>query len=208
MLLLLNFIFFLQGISNCHGIKTSIFSRRNILKSTVAGIPLLVKSTVEAADAKLQTQAPAPGFKLPSNRGIDISLSDLTGKGKWTVLYFYPGDFTEGCTIEAKGFQANIEKFSDLNAQIVGISVDTVEKHLDFGKTYGLSFPLLSDAGGVVSTAYGSVLSIPFLGKFSNRQTYIIDQTGITRFIFYDVESRVKMHASDVLSKLTELNQA
>jgi peroxiredoxin Q/BCP len=145
------------------------------------------------------------------------------------VLYFYPGDFTEGCTIEAKGFQAKAEEFSALKAQIVGISVDSgrwvgslrslfvtrgwratgvprsVEKHLDFEKTYGLSFPLLSDKDGAVSTAYGSVLKIPFLGTFSNRKTYLIDPTGNLRFVFTDVDSRVKKHADDVLAKLAEL---
>ncbi len=76
---------------------------------------------------------------------------------------------------------------------------------MDFEKTYGLSFPLLSDKDGAVSTAYGSVLKIPFLGTFSNRKTYLIDPTGNLRFVFTDVDSRVKKHADDVLAKLAEL---
>lgn len=57
------------------------------------------------------------------------------------------GDFTQGCTIEAKAFESDLDKYTGLNAQIVGVSVDTVEKHLDFKKKYGLDFPLLSDQG-------------------------------------------------------------
>ncbi len=80
-----------------------------------------------------------------------------------------------------------------------------MDKHLDFGKSYGLNFPLLSDNGGVVSASYGSVLTIPFIGRFSNRQTYIIDPAGKLRYVFTDVESRVKKHADDVITKLAEL---
>lgn len=85
------------------------------------------------------------------------------------MLYFYPGDFTSGCTIEAQNFEKNSGAIRDLGAEIVGISVDSIDKHLDFSKQYGLSFPLLSDNGGKVSAEYGSALKIPFIGTFSNR---------------------------------------
>jgi len=80
-----------------------------------------------------------------------------------------------------------------------------VEKHLDFGKSYGLDFPLLSDNGGVVSNKYGSLLDFGFVGKFSNRQTYIISPYGKIQYVFTDVESRINKHSEDVLAKLTEL---
>jgi len=92
--------------------------------------------------------ATAPDFSLPSNTGKDISLADL--KGKWTVLYFYPGDFTSGCTIEAQGFEKDFKKYQDLGVGILGVSVDSVDKHLDFAKKYGLEFPLASDKGGKI----------------------------------------------------------
>jgi peroxiredoxin Q/BCP len=110
-----------------------------------ANIALLALGSPAFADAVPPVGSEAPEFSLPSNTGKDIGLSDL--KGKRTVLYFYPGDFTSGCTIEAQGFEKNIAKFSELNTQVVGVSVDAVDKHLDFTKKYGLDFPLLSDKG-------------------------------------------------------------
>jgi peroxiredoxin Q/BCP len=140
---------------------------------------------------------------LPSNSGKEISLKDLAGKR--TVLYFYPGDFTQGCTIEAQAFERDIEKYKDLGVQVVGVSVDSVDKHLDFKKKYGLDFPLLSDQGGKVSDKYGSLLDLKFLGKFSNRQTYIISPEGKIEYVFTDVESKVAKHSEDVLKKLSNL---
>ena len=115
------------------------------------------------------------------------------------------GDFTEGCTIEAKGFAKDIQKYKDLNVQIVGVSVDTVDKHLDCGKKYGLDFPLLSDKGGEISNKYGSLLDFGFIGKFSNRQTYILSPDMKVKYVFTDVESRVAKHSDDVLNKLKEI---
>lgn len=155
------------------------------------------------ADAIPILGSPAPAFSLPSNAGKAISLDDL--KGKRTVLYFYPGDFTSGCTIEAQGFEKNIQKFNDLGVQVVGVSVDSVEKHLDFGKSYGLDFPLLSDNGGTVSNKYGTLLDLGFLGKFSNRQTYIISPDSKIEYVFTDVEGKVAKHAEDVLDTLAKL---
>jgi peroxiredoxin Q/BCP len=155
------------------------------------------------ADGLPAVSAPAPPFKLPSNAGKDISLDDL--KGKWSVLYFYPGDFTSGCTIEAQNFEAKSKDIRALGAEIYGVSVDSLEKHLDFKKTYSLSFPLLSDKDGKVSETYGSALKIPFMGTFSNRQTYLIDPEGKLRWVFTDVQSRLNKHADEVISKLKEL---
>ena len=90
----------------------------------------LTMPSLALADAIPMLGNPAPAFSLPSNQAKSIGLDDL--KGKRTVLYFYPGDFTSGCTIEAQGFEKNIKKFQDLGVQVVGVSVDSVEKHLDF----------------------------------------------------------------------------
>lgn len=137
-----------------------------------------------------------------------ITLDSLTAdQNKWTVLYFYPGAFTSGCTIEARRFQEDVIFYRKLNAQVVGVSVDSVAKNSEFCTSEGLDFFMLTDEGGKVSKSYGSALSIPGFGTFSNRQTYIIDPKKNVRWVFVDVESRIPKHSSDVLAKLQELQQ-
>ena len=155
------------------------------------------------ADGLPLVSQPAPDFSLTSEAGKDVKLEDL--KGRWAVLYFYPGDFTGGCTIEAKNFEAGSSAIRGLGAEIYGVSVDSVDKHQDFGKTNGLSFTLLSDTGGRVSDRYGAALKIPFIGTFAKRQTYLIDPKGILRWVFTDVQSRLNSHVDEVLAKLKEL---
>lgn len=163
----------------------------------------IIPSSVAVAASLPLVGSDAPDFTIPANTGSSISKKDLLGKT--TVLYFYPGDFTQGCTIEAQGFQRDYDQYQKLGAQIIGVSVDSIEKHLDFSKKYGLSFTLASDQGGVVSNAFGSLLDLGFIGKFSNRQTYIIDKEGKIAAVFTDVEGKVAKHSEEVLKKLSEL---
>lgn len=109
--------------------------------------------------------------------------------------------------MEARKFQEVLASFQDLNAQVVGVSVDSVEKNSEFCKTEALDFYMLTDEGGKISKAYGSALSIPGFGTFSNRQTYIIDPEKKVRWMFTDVESHIPRHANEVLEKLKELKQ-
>merc|ERR1719502_2071414 len=192
------------------GIASSLFggalvSNAADIAQTTTGFQTTTLEIAAAGDPIPSLGSPAPDFSLPSNTGKPISLADL--KGSRTVLYFYPGDFTSGCTIEAQAFQRDYPKYKELDAKIIGVSVDSVEKHLDFSKSYGLDFPLLSDQGGKVSAQYGTLLDIPFMGKFSNRQTYIISPDGKVEYVFTDVESRLAKHSSEVLAKLTELKK-
>jgi peroxiredoxin Q/BCP len=110
--------------------------------------------------------------------------------------------------LEARGFQRDIDQYRKYNAQIVGVSVDPVEKNAQFCTELGLDFYMLSDKGGQVSKKYGSALSIPGFGTFSNRQTYLIDPNGYLRWVFTDVESHIARHSSEVLEKLGELTSA
>ncbi|HEY9622137.1 MAG TPA: peroxiredoxin [Crinalium sp.] len=140
---------------------------------------------------------PAPNFTLPSNLGGDaISLSDY--RGQWVVVYFYPKDFTPGCTLEARRFQQDLPKYSDRNTQILGISVDDVDSHAEFCDSEGLRFPLLADTDGAVSKAYGS-----WLGYSSLRHTYLVDPNGILRERFLGVKPAI--HSVEVLARLDEL---
>jgi peroxiredoxin Q/BCP len=140
---------------------------------------------------------PAPEFSLPSNRGDRaISLKDY--RSKWIVVYFYPKDFTSGCTLESQRFQADLPKYIHKNTQILGISVDSVDSHAEFCDSEGLKFPLLADEDGAVSKAYGA-----WLAPMSLRNTYIIDPNGVLRATFTQV--RPVIHSPEVLEKLDEL---
>lgn len=140
---------------------------------------------------------PAPTFTLPTNSGDgDVSLSDYAGE--WVVLYFYPRDFTPGCTLEAQRFQQDLSEYKSRNAEIVGVSADDVASHEEFCESEALEFPLLSDTDGAVSKAYGS-----WIKPMSRRHTYLIDPEGILRERFLGV--RPPIHSQEVLARLDEL---
>ena len=185
-------------------------NRRRFLSAAGGAAALALKPASSFASPEMpQAGTKAPDFELPNSRGNGLtSLSSLTKTGKWTVLYFYPGAFTSGCTLEARGFQKDFDAYQKLNAQVVGVSVDPVEKNAQFCSEEKLDFYMLSDKGGFISKKYGSALSIPGFGTFSNRQTYIIDPNGNLRWIFTDVESRITRHSAEVLEKLGELETA
>ncbi|MBC1196578.1 peroxiredoxin [Microcystis aeruginosa BLCCF158] len=140
---------------------------------------------------------PAPDFTLPTNTGEgNISLSDY--RGKWVVLYFYPKDFTPGCTLEARRFQQDLPKYMAKNTQVLGVSADDVDSHAEFCDSEGLKFPLLADTTGDVSKAYGS-----WMGYVSLRHTYLIDPDGILKEIYLGVNPAI--HSAEVLARLEEL---
>ncbi|MBD2091749.1 peroxiredoxin [Microcoleus sp. FACHB-1515] len=162
---------------------------------------LMCLSTVPAAIALGGQQPaidqPAPAFTLPTNTGDgEVSLSDY--RGQWVVVYFYPKDFTPGCTLEARRFQQDLPKYQAKNTQILGISADDIQSHAEFCDSEGLRFPLLADLKGTVSKAYGS-----WLGVMSLRHTYIVDPDGILRDRFLGVQPAI--HSAEVLSRLEEL---
>lgn len=169
--------------------------------------PALAAAVASPTASLPKTGKKAPDFELPNSRGdgTTTTLSALTKSGKYTVLYFYPGAFSKGCTLEARSFQRDIDTYRKLNAQIVGVSVDPPERNEAFCSSEGLDFYMLSDAGGELSKKYGSALSVPGFGTFSNRQTYIIDPEGYLQYVFTEVESRVPRHSAEVIEKLEEL---
>jgi thioredoxin-dependent peroxiredoxin len=140
---------------------------------------------------------PAPNFTLPTNTG-DGKLSLQDYRGQWVVLYFYPKDFTSGCTLEARRFQTDISKYRQRHTQIIGVSSDSVDSHAEFCDSEGLKFPLLADTDGHVSKAYGS-----WLGVMSSRHTFIIDPDGVIQERFIGVNPAV--HSTEVLARLDQL---
>ena len=146
----------------------------------------------------------APAFSLPATTGGKVALSDFAGKR--LVLYFYPKDDTPGCTTEAKDFEAAAKDLRKLNAEVVGVSKDSVERHEKFCAKYGLQFPLLSDADGKVIEKYGAWGEKNLYGKKSMgivRTTVVIDEKGVVRRVFPKV--RVAGHVDAVLEALRAL---
>jgi thioredoxin-dependent peroxiredoxin len=129
---------------------------------------------------KVEVGTPAPHFALPSQSGEVVSLGDFLGS-KPVVLYFYPKDDTPGCKKEACAFRDDYEQFGGLDAEVVGISSDSVESHRRFAENNGLPFTLLSDEGGKVRRLYG----VPnTFGLLPGRVTYVIDRDGVVRHVF------------------------
>lgn len=145
---------------------------------------------------------PAPDFTLKSNEGKTVSLKDY--RGKWVVLYFYPKDFTSGCTMEAHNFQRDIAKYEQAKAVILGVSVDTADSHQSFCTKEGLNFKLLADTEKTVSEAYGSVMEYNG-NKLSARNTFIIDPKGNVAKVFIGVKP--PQHSEEVLAALAELQK-
>jgi peroxiredoxin Q/BCP len=175
-------------------------SRRQLLSFLIAVI-LAFFAFIPDANALGGPQPPlnqpAPDFTLPTNTGEgNISLSDY--RGKWVVLYFYPKDFTPGCTLEARRFQQDLPKYMAKNTQVLGVSADDVDSHAEFCDSEGLKFPLLADTTGDVSKAYGS-----WMGYVSLRHTYLIDTQGILKEIYLGVNPAI--HSAEVLARLEEL---
>lgn len=154
-----------------------------------------------AADAPAVGSA-APEFNLTTNEGNQAALKDF--KGKWVVLYFYPKDFTSGCTLEAHNFQTDLAKYQAINAVILGVSVDTAESHKGFCAKEGLAFKLLSDVEGKVSDSYGSVMEYQG-AKYSARNTFIIDPQGKIAKVFMKVKPAG--HSAEVLEALAALQK-
>ena len=139
----------------------------------------------------------APGFTLPSQAGEMVSLEDFVGR-KPVVLFFYPKDDSPGCTREVCVFRDNFEEFGKLDAEVIGISSDSVESHRSFALKHDLSFTLLSDTVGNIRRLYGVPKTF---GLFPGRVTYVIDREGVVRHVFASQLS-VERHVQVALTAL------
>jgi peroxiredoxin Q/BCP len=143
----------------------------------------------------------APAFRLVADDGSEVGVADH--RGRWVVLYFYPKDFSTGCTIQARNFQRDIAKYRDRNAVILGVSMDDRESHARFCSAQGLSFRLLSDPEGVVSTLYGSIRGAGN-SRFSERNTFVIDPEGTIQRVYLGVNPST--HSDAVLGDLARFH--
>ena len=144
----------------------------------------------------------APDFSLRNDEGKETALKDL--RGKWVVLYFYPKDFTGGCTLQAHNFQRDLARYEAKNAAVVGVSVDSAESHKEFCSKEGLKFRLLSDPEAKVSEAYNSVMEYKG-ARLSARNTFLIDPQGNVARVFASVKPAG--HSEEVLAALEELQK-
>ena len=144
----------------------------------------------------------APDFILPSQDGSRISLKDF--RGKWVVLYFYPKDFTSGCTIEAHNFQRDQGEYAKRNTVVIGVSVDSADSHKQFCAKEGLNFKLLADTEHKVSTMYGSVMNFG-VTQIVARHTFLIDPRGKIERAYTSVDPN--KHSQEVIAALDELQK-
>src|ERR1700722_138203 len=174
------------------------------MKIALVGIVVVVLILIGINRLRGQGKTPAagevaPDFTLNSQESKAVSLHDF--KGKWVVLYFYPKDFTSGCTLEAHNFQRDLAQYEQKHAVIVGVSVQDEDSHQKFCTKEGLNFKLLADTKQEVSTLYDSVMTYGD-AKFSARHTFLIDPNGVVRKVYLDVKPQ--QHSEEVLAALTE----
>jgi thioredoxin-dependent peroxiredoxin len=142
-----------------------------------------------------------PDFTLPSQWGEMVNLRDFVGS-KPVVLFFYPKDDTPGCTKQACAFRDDYEKFGKLDAEVIGISSDSVESHKRFASKHDLPFTLLSDEKGKVRRLYGVPSTF---GLFPGRVTYVIDEEGVVRHVFSS-QLGVERHVEEALKALESIS--
>lgn len=142
----------------------------------------------------------APPLKLQDQKGTWHTLDEQ--HGKWTVLYFYPKDFTPGCTTEVCTFRDDIVALRKAGAVVFGVSLDDVKSHAEFAAKYHVPFPLLSDSNKSVAREYGVLQSAPGM-TYARRETFLIDPSGVVAKRYVDVDP--KQNSKQVLADLATL---
>lgn len=168
---------------------------------------ILLVGLVAARGSRDAAKAPAvgsqaPDFTLNAQDGKPVHLRDF--RGQWVVLYFYPKDFTSGCTKEARNFQHDIALYEQKKAVILGVGGQDEVSHEKFCTAEGLHFKLLADAHCELSKRYGSVVNLG-VAKLSARHTFLIDPAGVIRKVYLKVDP--SRHSAEVLADLAELQK-
>lgn len=141
-----------------------------------------------------------PDFTLPNAEGKSVSASDFIGK-KALVIYFYPKDDTPGCTKESCAFRDSYEVFTEMGAEVIGISADSEESHRKFAGKYQLPFILLSDSDNKVRNLFGVPATLFIL---PGRVTYVVDKEGIVKHIF-NSQLDFNAHVDEALKTLKSI---
>jgi peroxiredoxin Q/BCP len=156
---------------------------------------------IRRTKAKVTVGSVAPDFTLPSQSEEMVNLRDFLDR-RPMVLFFYPKDNTLGCTKEVCAFRDSFEELGKLNAEVIGISSDSVYSHRGFAKKHKLPFTLLSDEGGKVRRLYDVPNSF---GLFPGRVTYVIDEEGVVRNVFSS-QIGVEKHVQEALRTLRSIS--
>lgn len=141
-----------------------------------------------------------PTFKGKDQNGNQFNASDIIGK-KVCVLFFYPKDFTPGCTKEVCNFRDHYEEFKEMGAEIIGISGDSQSSHNKFAAKYGLPFTLVSDDNGTIRKKLNVKRNL--LGLIPGRETFVIDKNGVVQMRFNNLDAN--RHLEKALKKVKEL---
>ena len=194
----------MQSLKFCCPVKIPRWLPPDTAGVTVSFVPVVTLITpasnlcpMPQAENDAFNNKPAPAFCLPDTDNKTICLEQF--RGKWVVLYFYPRDNTPGCTIEAMQFNAALETFAELGAQVLGVSGDTIESHQDFREKHSLDILLLSDTEHTVLKAYDSWKPKTMFGKEflgTQRDTFLIDPKGTIVAVWRKVSP--KGHAEEV----------
>src|SRR6476469_7836093 len=175
---------------------------KNTILSAILGLATFTCMAATESQTQPEVGKPAPDFSLTTGDGSQVSLKDY--HGKWVVLYFYPKDFTSGCTLEAKNFERDQAKYKSADAVVLGVSVDTAQSHKDFCAKEGLNFKLLADPDAKTVATHGS--GMDYKGaKMAARNTFLIDPTGKIAKVYTSVKPAE--HSDEVLKDLAELKK-
>jgi len=159
--------------------------------------------SASAVDAMPQVGAVAPAFRLQDQNGHWRGPADY--HGHWLVLYFYPKDFTPGCTTEVCTFRDDVAKLRQAGASVVGVSLDDAKSHAEFAAKYHVPFPLLADTDRKTAIEYG-VLSSMMGMHYAKRTTFLIDPAGRIAKVYVDVDP--KANSGQVLTDLAAMKKA
>jgi len=171
-----------------------------MLASLFAG-PLAIAA--ESNDAGPADGQAAPEFRLQDQKGEWHTLGQYSGT--WVVLYFYPKDFTPGCTKQVCTFRDDVIALKKAGAQVLGVSLDDVKSHAEFAEKYHVPFPLLSDNKQVTAKDYG-VLTTKMGMTYAKRETFLIDPQGKVARHYRDVDP--EKNSKQVMADLATLNKS
>jgi len=167
------------------------------------GVGLIAPAAAADKVAGPQVGQEAPAFRLEDQNGKWVTPADF--HGHYLVMYFYPKDFTGGCTTEVCTFRDDIAKLRKAGASVVGVSLDGVKSHAEFAAKYHVPFPLLADSDRSVATTYG-VLTSDSGVHYAKRTTFLIDPQGRIAKIYVDVDP--EKNSGQVLTDLATLKAA